>query len=129
MTNVRCRTITTPEDYKTLKIADVYTPQDPDEGDSICLGKHTQFEADLQQLHNDLAEMQQILMDKKVSQYQIAKYIEEALADIEEINWRSGGNTAMFNERCEYCRHPIGGTALSTGERYSASPTGLVCRC
>ena len=92
------------EDYKTKKVADTFTPIDPENGESECLGKHTQLEADLQQLHNDLQELQWKLNNKQESPYEIAESLEAALADIEEINWLSGGNVKMFRERCDYSR-------------------------
>ena len=129
--------MTTPEDYKTKKVADIFTPQAPDEGASMCLGKHTKLQQDLQILHEEIADLQWTVhksLKRKGAENlyflsEIVRSLEDALADIEEINWRSGGDTAMFHARCDYCRYPKGWVAESTGERYSASPTGLVCSC
>ena len=104
MTLMRPRTITTPEDYKEQKVADVWGPTDPETGDGECLGKHTQLEVDLQNLHDDLQELQWKLNNKQESPYEIAESLEVALADIEHINWLSGGNVKMFRERCDYTR-------------------------
>tara|TARA_R100001594_G_scaffold32690_1_gene60774 strand:+ start:5147 stop:5536 length:390 start_codon:yes stop_codon:yes gene_type:complete len=112
MTLMRPRTITTPEDYKEQKVADVWGPTDPETGDGECLGKHTQLEADLQNLHELIADLQCTVNNSRKRKgadnlyflSEIARSLENALADIEEINWRSGGNVAMFNERCDYTR-------------------------
>jgi len=92
------------KEYKEQKTTDVYTPTDPEDGDAVCLGKHSQLEADLQNLHEFISELQWTLNNSKKSKYEVAEDLEHALAEIEQINWLSGGNVKMFRERCDYTR-------------------------
>jgi hypothetical protein len=106
---------TLPEGYKEQKVADVWGPIDPEtreheprhHDEMEYLGKHTKLEQDLQILHEEIADLQWTVnkslkrkgADNLYFLSEIARSLEDALADIEEINWRSGGNVAMFHKR------------------------------